>query len=243
MMVVITAGLAGLWLVGLAEAIRRYRPGLIFLSVVALGSLGSGLRGGAVTDQRPVVGPAWPTATPTPLNSPAGYVALPRPGQIVTTHTPPPPTPPLATLFPAPHLHLPRLELSWPIQTIPITAGVWDVSQLEEQVGHLAGTGRTPADEHPIVLVGHMTFPLLNQLEQGAFAQLDQLLLGDVLTYQFEGVIYTYEVTQVGRVAPAAVSRLLEGDGTTLLLVTCTDWNFFTYSYDNRLVVQAVFRE
>lgn len=241
-MIVITAGLAGLWLVGLAEAVRCHRPGLLLLSVVALGSLGTALMSGQVVNYRPVAQPVWPTAMPTQINSPAAYVALPRPGQIIVTHTPPPPATPTATPFPPPQLHLPRLELSWSIQTIPITAGVWDVSDLGEQVGHLAGTGRTPADEHPIVLVGHMTFPLLNQLEQGAFAQLDQLLLGDALTYQFEGVAYTYEVTQVGRVSPAEVSRLLEGDGTTLLLVTCTDWNFFTYSYENRLVVQAVFR-
>lgn len=243
MMMVIAAGLAGLWLVGLAEAVRCHRPGLLLLSVVALGSLGIGLMGGQVVKYRPVAQPTWPTLTPTPITTPAAYVVLPRPGQMITTHTPPPPATPTATPFPPPHLHLTRLKLSWPIQTIPITAGVWDVSSLGEQVGHLAGTGRVPADEHPIVLVGHMTFPLLNQLEQGAFAQLDQLLLGDVFTYQFEGVVYTYEVAQVGRVSPAEVSRLLEGDGTTLLLVTCTDWNFFTYSYDNRLVVQAFFRE
>ncbi|MCB0035629.1 MAG: class F sortase, partial [Anaerolineales bacterium] len=156
---------------------------------------------------------------------------------IPVTATPtitPPPRPP--------RLDIPRLDIAHTIVTVPIQAGEWDVSSLGEQVGWLEGTGRVPATAGAPVLVGHMTYPDANLLEQGAFAYLQEIRLGDEVVYEVEGERYVYEVVAVGRIAPADVSALFAADGETLFLLTCTDWNNESRVYENRLLVRAVRR-
>jgi hypothetical protein len=48
-----------------------------------------------------------------------------------------------------------------------------------------------------------------------------------------------YAVREKGRLPPYDVTQLYFPDGQSLLLVTCTDWDFDTRTYANRLLVRA----
>ena len=239
------AFLFGLAAVCLLEGWRTRRWGWL---VVAGGILASQLVSlspsqlTAVSHQPPAVSqPSAPNPQST-IQNPQSFTLLPFPPLSIsanpTISSAPPPLRPSAEPSPTPPpplLQIPRLGLETAVQTIPIVGGMWDVSALGAGVGLLEGL----ADE-PVVLVGHMTFPWLNLLQEGAFAHLQDVRLGDEVVYTLGGEMVRYEVAAVGRLAPDAVAELLTAAPNTLLLLTCTDWNFETWQYDNRLVVTAV---
>lgn len=138
-----------------------------------------------------------------------------------------------------PALALPTLGITRSIVPLPLLADSWDVSQLGGDVGWLTGTGQTPTDDHPIVLAGHLTYPDSDLLAQGAFSNLQALRLGDEVRYRQGGAWHNYRVVQVFRVGVDEVDVLQEGNGRLLLLLTCTDWNTLSRTYDNRLIVRA----
>ena len=183
----------------------------------------------------PALAPAWPSppvggvqGNPQELALVPPLVAI-RPLPTPLAEHPPSQTLVADTPLAPPQLHIPRLGLQTAVAPVPIRGEVWDVSQLGGGVGWLEGLSRQ-------VLVGHMTFPWLGLLQEGAFAHLEGMRLGDVVEY---GGL-RYEVVAVGRLPADGVAQLLQAEPTALLLLTCTDWNFETWQYDNRLVVTAV---
>lgn len=138
---------------------------------------------------------------------------------------------------PAPaRLMIPTIGLDQPILVVPIVDGHWDLTTLGDGVGWLPTTGEHPEDDLAMVLVGHIS---VTAVERGAFAQLQRLKVGETVTYRAAGVDYVYAIAERTRVAPDDVQKLYVPGGNTLLLLTCTDWDFTRRTYENRLLVRA----
>jgi LPXTG-site transpeptidase (sortase) family protein len=167
-----------------------------------------------------------PTSTPPP--PPTATIAPVASGNTLPTEMPQPAEPA--------RLLIPAFNVDAPIVTIPIRNEQWDVSGLEAQVGWLSSTGERPGDKYAMVLVGHIT---LQNLQRGAFADLERAKAGTQIVYRYAGVEYVYEVKQRGRVPPNDVKALYVPEGSVLLLMTCTDWDGTSKTYANRLLVQA----
>ena len=164
---------------------------------------------------------------------------LPPPSIFVFTTTVPIAT---ATAVPQPKpavLSIPDLEIEAAIVDVPLQNDVWDVSNLGEHVGRLAGVGQNPGDELAMVFVGHMTFPSSRNLVEGAFANLQYAIYDTQLFLDINDERLTYEVVEISRVDPSDVDRLLVADGDSILLVTCTDWDENGRVYASRLLVRA----
>ncbi len=158
--------------------------------------------------------------------------------KFTTTIIKPPatPTPPAAQPV---LLAIPDLEIKQMIVDVPLQDGTWDVAELGENVGLLAGTGQYPGDELAMVLAGHMTFPSSQNLLLGAFANLQYAIYGTEVIVQMDGEKLRYEVVEIKRVDPNDVEQLRVYDGDSILLVTCTDWDENGRIYANRLLIRA----
>ena len=120
--------------------------------------------------------------------------------------------------------------------TIPIVDGNWDLSQLDTHIGWLTTTGRYPGDALSMGFIGHYT---VNAAVKGALADLWRTRLGDEIIYRSDGIDYVYAIKSKATVGPKDVTQLYVTDGHQLLLVTCTDWNYLLFKYDDRLIVTS----
>lgn len=230
----------GLLVLALATHTQR-RSGQALLSLAGWVMLLLGGAGGVA--QLPSFTPAVPSATPLATYEPfVGAPPTPAPSAtlIPTTSINSAPTAVLAQEPPpvtAPaQLQIPSLSLDKPIRIVPIRDGLWDLDHLGTEVGWLTTTGAYPEDDWAMVLVGHIT---LTSLERGAFADLEKIKRGAIITYQANGMEYVYEVREKRRVAPADVKALYVADGNVMLLMTCTDYNNLDRTYANRLLIRA----
>ena len=195
-----------------------------------------------------------------PLNSFASAITMAdyRPAPIhsmaVTVHPPPATAAPTEThtatpaLLPRPssepitpevapaRVIIPSLGVDEAIIPIPIVDGMWDLSQLNTQVGWLTTTGERPGDGLAMVLIGHVT---IRTGQSGPFGYLWRLHQGDEVIYRAGGTNYVYSILDKREVPPQEVSRLYVADGQRLLLITCADWDYLTRTYPRRLIVQA----
>ena len=122
------------------------------------------------------------------------------------------------------------------ITALPILNGSWDLGSLGTQVGWLTTTGDRPGGEAAMAFVGHVT---VSAAIRGPFADLWKTHLADEIIYRVGGADYIYAVQSKYNAQPDEVKRLYVADGRRLILVTCTDWNYLTRSYSERLIVQA----
>jgi LPXTG-site transpeptidase (sortase) family protein len=113
--------------------------------------------------------------------------------------------------------------------------GTWQVSHLEQEVGHLEGTAAPGASDN-IVLAGHVT---LVSGELGPFAQLDKLAPGDLITVYEGDRQYFYLVESRQTVKPSDVSVAYPTNTGQLTLITCTNWSSQQGQYVERLVVKG----
>src|SRR3989338_6619220 len=134
-------------------------------------------------------------------------------------------------------LLIPDLGLDEKIRRVPIRDDRWDLSQLDHAVGLLAGAGLHPHDDLAMVLTGHVSLP---PSVPGPFAELSTLPPVRKIIYRVGGTDYSYAITESIGIAPGDVDQLIVRDGSQLLLVTCTDWNYLTETYNQRLLVKAV---
>jgi LPXTG-site transpeptidase (sortase) family protein len=171
---------------------------------------------------------AMPTVFAPPTWTPEGFVALPT--QPINSAIPTiDPNRELPTLF------IPNLGVVAPVVTLFIEDGKWDVDGLGPRVGHLQ---RTPwlNDGGNIVLAGHVE---MQDGRLGIFSKLDNLQQGDSILLTEEQVDYRYAVSEIKYVQPDDLSVLYSTDRSTITLITCSDFNFFSQVYDRRLVVVA----
>lgn len=137
----------------------------------------------------------------------------------------------------ASHLLVPALKVDERIVAVPITKDGWDISRLGMHVGWLETTGVRPGEDLAMALIGHVT---VSAVQTGPFADLHMLQPLDEVIYRSGGSDYVYAINTITEVTPEDVSRLYLNKGDHLLLVTCTDWNYLTETYEGRLIVDAV---
>ena len=136
----------------------------------------------------------------------------------------------------SPQLIIPSLRVREAITDVPIREGEWDISQLQQQIGHLETTGQYPGDDYAMTFVGHVAEPTTGN---GPFSHLTQLRHGDTIVYRFGDTDYTYVIERLNWVPPSAVQMLYQPEGDKIILVTCSSWNVVEQDYTQRFIVQA----
>jgi LPXTG-site transpeptidase (sortase) family protein len=117
---------------------------------------------------------------------------------------------------------------------------IWDVSTLENYVGHLEGTAAWGTGGN-FVLAGHVE---LRGGIPGPFVNLHTLQTGDEITVAQrigggEIISARYAVTDVLSVAPEDMSVVQNRGYEELTLITCDDWDQRSGTYRSRTVVHA----
>ncbi len=173
-------------------------------------------------------------ATPTPTWTP-----LPRATATPQTITGPRPNVPGADINKARRIIVPRLKIDQEIVDVEVRDGQWYMNELGLDVGWLPTTSRYPGEiEFPVVLAAHVT---LSSTVAGPFLKLDDLTPGDEIIFQLGDIQYVYEYQTQESVDPSDVKRLYEGDGTTIMLVTCTAWDTSDSTFSERLLATGKF--
>jgi LPXTG-site transpeptidase (sortase) family protein len=180
-----------------------------------------------------------PLVAPTPIMDLPTAAAIASTPEALPTVAPTPLSINLPTPFPDSTLFIPSAGIYAPIITAFIRGGTWDVTHLGTSVGYLQGTswitGSSAAGN--VVLSGHVE---LAGGQQGVFAPLMGVQVGDQVVLSENGVNYTYTVLETKYVAPDDLSILQPQGGRALLtLITCSDYSFISNTYEQRFVVVA----
>lgn len=133
-------------------------------------------------------------------------------------------------------LEIPELGVFAPIIGIPLEAGLWDATWLQNEIGFLEGTA-FPTTDGNTALSAHAYLP---SGKPGPFANLDQLMWGDRITINMLDVSYVYEVRQREFVAPDDLSPLSSEIEDWITLITCYQYDEELQGYRWRTIVRAV---
>lgn len=152
------------------------------------------------------------------------------------------------TVFPTPDLstqvgrerriYFPQAATVGRIVTAVRIPGGWDITYLQDLVGHLEGTSWL-GDSGNTVLAGHFE----DQVGvPGPFRYLYAAEIGDEIIIEDRGTgeILVYEVTDVFTTSPDDLEVLRHTDSPQLTLITCDNWNPNRETYTERVVVIAV---
>ncbi len=188
--------------------------------------------------------PPTPTATERPTDTPLPPTETPLPPlptiPATATRAPVPTAPPGlyagsgVPAHPATRIVIPALGLDAPVKLSPIVGETWDVSNLEQSVGHLEGTV-SPGEAGNTVLAGHIT--LAPDGHPGPFYRLRGLNPGDVVMVYRDAEMFTYQIDGSATVSPTDVQVAFPTDNTRLTLITCQNYDDSLSEYTNRLVV------
>lgn len=137
-------------------------------------------------------------------------------------------------------LIIPEIKLDAEIVDVPIVDNTWNVDDLGERIGWLAGTGKAPGDDYAPVLAAHVS---TDTGVAGPFGYLWSLSLGGTIELEIGDRRYTYEVIDRRTAKPADVNKVLIPNGNRLVLLTCEGWDLSRLTYDERLLVIAELRE
>lgn len=182
------------------------------------------------TQSAPAIAEIEPTAAPSATPSPTAQPTM--------ENTPTPIIQVIEDPIPDGSLVIKKLNIDKPVVPVHVKDEVWDLETLGADIGWLETTGSYPSDDLAMVFVGHVTLPPPGGV--GPFLDLGSLWPGDLVIYETAQQTYTYEVKSQAIVNPDQVELLYRPDGSTLLLVTCTGYNPLEWSYDLRLIVEAV---
>jgi len=133
-------------------------------------------------------------------------------------------------------LEIPSLSINIPIVGIPKQDGTWNVAWLGNQAGWLEGSA-FPSWNGNSVLTSHV---YLSNGKPGPFAKLHELQFDDQIIVHAFGQKYIFEVRTNAIVAPNNKSIMKHEEKPWLTLVTCTDYDAKTGTYNNRFIVRAV---
>ncbi|MDX2078945.1 MAG: sortase [bacterium] len=148
------------------------------------------------------------------------------------------PDQPLPSPTPAPHtvsLVIPSLAINAPIIDVYLVDGIWDVSVLGANVGHLQGTARV-GEEGNVVLSGHVE---LRDGTKGVFGLLDQAAIGDRIILRDGDVQLQYVITEVYVTTPEDLAPVYPTVSPRLTLITCGSYDFLSNQYLERTIVVA----
>jgi LPXTG-site transpeptidase (sortase) family protein len=130
---------------------------------------------------------------------------------------------------------IPKLKLDAPVMLSPIKDQTWDVSHLEQAVGHLEGTA-PPGSSSNIVLAGHVT---LAAGVYGPFAGLAQLTQGDLIVVYEGDQKFQYVIDGYQTVERTDVQVTHPTDTGQITLITCSNWNRDAERYEQRIIVKG----
>lgn len=151
------------------------------------------------------------------------------------------------TLFPTPDLrtergierriYFPHANTVGQIVTAIRVPGGWDITYLQNLVGHLEGTSWL-GDSGNTVLAGHFEDQLGNP---GPFRYLYNAEIGDeiIIEDRSTGEVIIYGVTEVFTTAPNDLEVLRHTENPRITLITCDNWNPDRETYTERVVVVA----
>lgn len=152
-----------------------------------------------------------------------------------------------STLFPTPDLsgevgaerliYFPQADTAGRIVTAVRIPGGWDITYLQDLVGHLEGTSWL-GETGNTVLAGHFEDQRGNP---GPFRYLYSAEIGDEITIEDNRTnsFTTYVVTDVFTTDPDDVEVLRHSESPKLTLITCDNWNPERETYAERVVVIA----
>ncbi len=121
-------------------------------------------------------------------------------------------------------LEIPALGLDTPIHEVFVVDGEWQVA--EYAAGYMHGTA-LPGEKGTTALAGHAG------LRGAVFRDLPALQPGDDVWIDAGGWRYRYRVRELFSVWPTDTSVLAPSEASTLVLITCTNWD------TQRLIVRA----
>jgi LPXTG-site transpeptidase (sortase) family protein len=132
-------------------------------------------------------------------------------------------------------LFIPSAGIYAPIVQTYLDGTSWDVSQLGTNVGHLQGTAwvDTPGN---VVLSGHVE---LSDGRQGVFANLNEVVVGDIIVVVMNGDEWRYIVTEISSTTPEDLSPVYPTTDERLTLITCEDYDFISDAYLERTIIVA----
>jgi LPXTG-site transpeptidase (sortase) family protein len=133
------------------------------------------------------------------------------------------------------NLRIPKLGLNMAVEGVPYVNGTWQVDWLTGIGGWLTGTA-FPGLPGNSVIMSHV---VTHYGSNGPFARLYALEPGDYIFVTSFGRQYIYTVRWTKNVAPDDISVLAHEDKPVLTLMTCSEYNDQTQTYDGRLVVHA----
>lgn len=187
----------------------------------------------AALETRAVAGGTVQAPTPTNTTAPIAPTVATE-ASVTNTQAP---TPDLnAELATERKIFFPNASAAGRIVTARRVPGGWDITYLQDLVGHLEGTPWL--GEGNTVLAGHFEDELGRP---GPFRYLYEAKEGDRILIQDgkDAVLQVYVVTVVTRTTPDDLEVLRNTDDTRLTLITCDSWNPERSGYDDRLVVIA----
>ena len=133
------------------------------------------------------------------------------------------------------NLRIPKLKLDMAVEGVPYANDVWQVDWLTGVGGWLQGTA-FPGLSGNSVIMSHV---VTHYGSPGPFARLNALNVGDNIYVTSLGRTYVYQVRKTGTVAADDISVLKHATKPVLTLITCSQWNEATQTYDGRFVVYA----
>lgn len=168
-------------------------------------------------------------SAPTRLETLAPLALLPT----IDPASTPQPTPVNDTARPV--LSIPTVGVSAPIIQLQIVDDTWGIFGLGMDVGHLIGTSPLMGEGN-IVLVGHVE---MADGGPGVFAGVRNMKVGERIFVDWHGEQREYSLSMVREVSPDDVSVLYPTAWEQLTLITCSDYDFFSNRYLQRVVAIA----
>lgn len=143
--------------------------------------------------------------------------------------TPLPDLPTDATLF------IPSAGVNTSIIQVYLDGISWDIRSLGRNAGHLQGTA-LPKEGGNVVLSAHVE---MADGSKGPFSGLNVMQNGDIIEITMDGKTWRYAVSDIHTTTPDDLTPILPTDDDRLTLITCGNYDLFSNSYPERLVVVA----
>ncbi len=133
------------------------------------------------------------------------------------------------------HFSAPTAGISSNIVQTYLDGTSWDVTELGPNVGHLEGTAWMSRPGN-IVLAGHVE---MSDGRPGIFANINDLNIGDPVYLTQAGEERAYQVTQKFNTDPNNLEVLYPSANEKVTLITCSNYDFFSDVYRERVIVIA----
>lgn len=109
-----------------------------------------------------------------------------------------------------PVLSIPSVDITTTIAELPLNGISWDMTNAENNAGHLEGTANI--GEGNTTIAGHTP---------GVFERLRDIQIGDIIIIETNGQSYSYIVTEIGITTPNDLTPIYPSQNNEITLITC----------------------